>query len=615
MGYGASYLRGGDQEAQNWMQIAGMAKVLGNDFENDSASRGAAALMRGESLPEDMREGAKNKAYLEAPKLEEGAIIQRKNEIMKQAEEMAKSGNTTPHNILMNPSDDWFKDTIGYKAYASLARDVTDANLNSGKALASTQEINLRRFQDFDSKRTAVKDALGRGDFKAAASGLEVISHENPVPYKLSDFDEKTATFSVHAMDIDNGKMVETGERMPIADVFKQVSDINQQKYASGALLASLTAKGKNAESFGSPTRYKGKDGSLYTGVTLINPNTLTDTTIQLRDAAGKIVGSFNDPSKLADMGLTAYDQKFEKGELDIANEKKQGRNLDQSFSNLGADGILKRLSIEDKQDDMAYQKEIRPWQIEKTKNDALESGAKARGETSKEYNKNLDETFKVLTEAGIDPTPEISSLVRELPRNMAPAERAQFTKLIASKTEPIKDPAEKKKAIEDMVASAHGMPPEVYAVRRQFPNASPEELTGIIKTRAEQSRQKLAFDQQAKTQASAKKETDAMFGGITENFERIKNQISSSQYGMDQMTDDEIWAKAAQDPLFGKGLYDLRNTYFKDKKPEEMLGMIKQWYADKKTEESLQKQKNELSKTSSETEKDNRRSFYNFGR
>lgn len=406
MGYGASYLRG-DQEANNWLQIAGMAKVMGNEFENDSASRGAAALMRGESMPEGMSEGARNKAYLEAPRLEEGAVVQRKNEIMKQAEEMAKSSNTTPHNILMNPSDDWFKDAIGYKAYASLAKDVTEANINSGKALASTREINLKRFEDFDSKRTAVKDALARGDFKAAASGLEVISQENPIPYKLSGFDENTKTFELSTMDMDKGQLVKADQRVPMEEALKQVWDMTQQKYGAGALLGGLTAKDINIKSFANPTIYKGKDGGIFRAVTFINPNTLTDTTIQLRDSSGKTVGSFSDPSKLADMGLTPYDQKFEKGELDIANEKKQGRNLDRSYANLGVEGLIKRTELDDKRADLKWDEKKRAhdsslWDDEttKTRNEATLSGYKIRDARNEEESKSLQERAGLLETA-----------------------------------------------------------------------------------------------------------------------------------------------------------------------------------------------------------------------
>lgn len=613
-GYGASGLTR-DTEADNWLKIAALSGKMNDEFTEESANMGANALMKGERLPDGMSDAARNQAYLAAPKLEEGAVFETKNNFLKQATEAAKAKGTTVDNILMNPPDDWFKNPMGYKAYASIAKDMSDANLNNGSAIKNYQAANVARFQQFDMSRTYIKDALARGDGDSAAAGLKKLVEESPVPFKLGDYDPQTRTFDVHELDMEKGSVVPASQRVSIDDVLKQTSSIGQAAFVSGATMASIIAKEKNAKSISDPQYFKDKSGKIYTGYTLINPNSLTDTTMHIRDqTTGKEVATLNDPSKLGEMGFSPFDVKFEKDHAGLVNEKKQGRNLDASYANLGAEGILKRLSIDDKKADMAYQEEIRPYQIAKTKNEAIESGFKLRGETSKELNKNLDETFKALVELGVQATPEVSSLVRGLPSNMTPTEKAQHAKMIVEKTDPIKDEAEKKKAYEDMVAAAHGVKPEVLAIRNQYPNATKEELSALVKQKAAESQKRTAEEAAAKQNEIAAKESERLFKDIADTYERLKLQSSSTQYGGEPVTDAELWKRAAQEPIFGKGLYDLQNEYFKDKKPEEMLGMVMQWYEKKNSEEAEKARASEVSRLNKGYEKSNKKSFYNYG-
>lgn len=649
MGYGASALRR-DSEADNWLKIAALSGRLNEDFTNEAANLGANALMKGEKLPEGMSDAARNQAYLTAPRLEEGAIFEKKNQFMQEATAAAKEKNVPVNEFLMNPPEHWFREPSGYKAYASIAKEMSEANINNGTAIKSNQALGLEKFKQFDVGRSYVNQAIARGDKVAAANGLKQLVAESPVPFKLGDFDEQTGTFDVHELDMKTGNVSKGGGRVPIEEVLKQVSGLGQQMFVSGAMLASFTAKEINNKAISEPSYFKDKSGNVYTGVTLINPNTLTDTTLHLRDSSGKEVAVLNDPTKLGEMGFTAYDVKFEKDQAGLVNERKQGRNLDASYANLGAEGVLKRLSIDDKRADMSFQEKERAhkasmWDDEKASkhNDAIKSSYAAKEAAIKQKDKTAEGIGKLIfgsdgnsgtenfsspdsfyqssSDIFRDAVDVADSLATFTGGRIGPEEASRMAVEIVKRSsidpqtgKAIKDASIIKQNQQKGVSQFLGVDQaelSVMASHRDWPREK-------IVAAAKEARAKAAESQRAneaqQAQATAAKEADAVFSGIAEKFQRLKNQESSHQYGMSVKSDEELWIQAAQDPMFGKGLYDLQQTYFKNKSNVELLDMAKQWYKNKRVEEERKLANKEMARVDKDLRKKDKQSFHQFG-
>lgn len=625
MGYGASYFKN-DPEAAQWAQIAGMAQEMGKYFEKEQISSAYETLRNGGKLPDDTRDSIKLGAKKMLADNMEGETIAAEQNIMGDVAAKAKEQNLDFNSYFKKNVDSYMTNPANLRAVSNISKKMQERQLADAVYQKARLEEGKLKYDEVSSLAIAAKDLYDKGDYDGATSMVEQLSKTVPVPGYLSR-NKDSGKLEGYTTDFSKGGHKPVGQ-YDLKGTIDALNSVTRDEFALGYAINSHVVREKNAENLANATVMTGKDGGRYFGFNFVDPYNATDTKFIVKKyGTGEDVGRFSSMHDAVDKGFTVYNQKYEQGELAMQNMRDdqvmQKAEHGARMQSYGADALLKKLNIEDKQADMEFQKEIRPYQIEKTKNEASEAGAKARGESTKDYVKGLDETFKVLGEAGIEATPEISSLVRELPRNMTPAERAQYTKIAMSKTDPITDPVQKKKAIEEMIAAAHGIPAEIYSIRKQYPGATTEKLQGIIKAKSKESRRKVAEDEAAKSRDTATKASIPIFRDISKAFDDLKSNAtikgSDGQmidvYTGRPITDDELWIKAAQDPMFGKGLYDIRNTYFKDKTPDEMLGLVKQWHASMKDEEARKKLAEDTAEAQKEVAKRDKSSFYRFGR
>lgn len=629
-GLGASYFKGSDDDTANdWIKIAALSNQVGENAEKADTATAYESLVGGKGIPEGMSDTVKINAKKMLADNMQGETVAAEQQIMADIASKAKEQGVGIHDYLKGNVESYLTTPASYRAVGNISKMFQERQFADASYQKAKMEEGELRYKEVSSLVQAADGLYKKGDLDGSKKMIEQISRIIPIP-GFAKANEETGELEGYTTDFDKGGHKPAGMKFDVGGFINAAKKVTREEFAYGFALNSQVVNEMVANNIANASIMKDKNGGRYMGFNVVNPYDATDTKYIVKQAgSGKTIAQFESIHEAVDSGYTPYNQKYEEGERKIKymdeDQSMQRSEHGARMQGMSAELMLKRLGIHDKKADMEYEGEIRPWNIRKAKNEAIESEARAKGETVKEYNKNLNDTFKALEEFGVSATPEVSGLVRELPKNMTSTEKAQYTKLIADKTSPIENPAEKKRAIEEMVASAHGIPSQVYSLRKQYPDAKPEELAALIQEKEAEAIKMKAEEQKATEQ----KKAESVFEGIRQKYkaleEEAKNRVpavmssslmppSAREMSANLPVDKtELLLKAMKEPLFGEGLYDIKSKYYPKTTDEEFINILMDYMSKADTAEMQKRQAMAQAGKADEEAIKNKKTFYRF--
>ena len=662
MGY--SNQNSNDDEVNNWFKTAMMAKQLGGDFEKEQISEAANKLSNGEELPSDMRDSVRLGARKMLADNMAGAAIEAEQQIMNDINIKAKEQGVGAHEYLKKNVESYLTSPQNFRAVGNISkmfqeRQVADANYQKAK-----MEEGKDRYNEVSALVQAADGLYQSGDVAGSKKMIEQISKIIPIPGYVKA-NEKTGEIEAYTTDFKTGGHKPTGGVLDPKGFLDAAKTVTRDEFAYGFGMNSQVVNEMNAKNLLKPDIMTDSGGGRYIGSNFTNPYDATDTNYIIRQhGTGKEVARFKSLKEAVDSGYTAYDQKYVKGELDIANEKKQGRNLDLTGRGLALDISYKGSRNDEQfiQTDIARQTKGDKIRYEgfkadkegtdatKSYHDSITAGLKTQEERSDLSKKQLeqragvleatmsggaifngktkssgtDENSQVYAATEIQQAKKVNDVLFDMGVDpmLIPSISSESLKRAAPL---IKDPNKYFSESQKIIAELTGKQVEevqAYASPnfRALPN---EEKQQVIQHLVETNAQRRKDEEKAAVAAEGNKESEKVFSDISARFEKLKSQNTAidaktgkrfNLYTGKEITDEELWKEAAQPTVFGKDLYDMQGKYFPDRNNTQMLGMAKKWSDDARAVEAEKLKRESMAKTNQSLEKTNRREFFKYG-